>query len=689
MAENQNYSFLEVISESEAASKGINISDKLSHSLLKTIRAYSTVKMARNDALFVVGSEVFEAKDVSNQEVIQALKRLVNESIVAQLFKLHYHTEEAKIKLTPCFVSLGEEDKDSVKDIYYELIRLSASSLETYLQTVSGFDPDGFWSDMQIDLSLEGNRPPAPTRLKSSIVRLFEPVHAGSFEVMPSMDMLNAMARDIEMELVSRGRVVRIPMYGLMPIKNDSILGRFESASDFMKSRLIPLYRENSQLGGELDQIDMEEAEYYSDEFAPRTSSFTCKRAAALSRVMALPIARFPEGTTAPSRLERAPGMLAIATLQVLETLADEKYKEKHREENQKELAEIKNQMNNPQASWDQMILFFTDSEYEGLSPAIREGLNTDRNILYGTWEEPGVTIHVFLRNDPYAFRSLVQGMSLLPPSQHWQVLALRHILDLNDDHYENLFEDKAFVQLYGKLLRQVYTGYMPFLHRFLLSIGITFLQDRAFTLAKEKIRQQQNMRSLENRERSVQAAKEREEEKKKKIRNLKKKSTVSLIIQELDRHYFEQFRIPSIHDLRSKFSDYDQSSFQELLKKEQFQMVSVRKGEDPEDRVVLYPLDQDWRVRFDRLKRVVERIVHTIESSGKEDFESKLMMDRAKKVASFLDRNRSGAGASQKILKQAKQEVDPYERFGEEIKKFEKQNATPDLAETEDERDS
>lgn len=663
------YPFLEILSESEAAARGVVLSERLIHALYKTIKISSGAKSARRSALYTIDISPLDMDDPPKIEKLAVLRKLIREKLVVQLFRLD-HQGGMKLNVVSCYASIGEDERNEINEIYRETVARSVESIERLLGSFPPFNPGVFKKELDFDLNTEGDLSPDPGAISSSIPGVFDGITPGRFDIVPSAELLDITKKDIAEELVTRGRFITIPGYGLMPVMEPSLLERFHTAVEFMDERIIPLYRNRGNLQNRLEKIKLEEATYTLDEFAPGTASFAARRARALAEAMELTI------IDENRRNIRLPGALTVHTIIALENRANEKLKEKKNEENNRLLSELKSKMLDPAASWEQMIVFLTESEYIKLPPVVREGLASDRRILYGTWQQPGQIIHVFLRNDPYAFRALVTGMVKLPGEYYWQVLAMRHLLDRYDEHFENLFRDPEFINLYGKLLRNVYISHMPWYHRFFLWLGVGFVQDSAFQYAKRKIQNQQISRSVLNKKTADKERARVENERRTKILGFKEKSTVNTIVEQLDRFYMQLKKIPSIVDLVDYLHDMDTARLREILIKENFQILPVKKDENPDNAIVLYPVDNQWRNRVVKLRRVAEEIKESLKSRPDGDFEKRLIESRLEKLTKKLNRSVSdlGKATSQDIS----EEEDPYRRFEAELKSYEEKSQKP-----------
>lgn len=654
------YAFMEMLPESEAIAQGINLSDRFLHAVYKAVRSLSDPSHAKRRNLFTIESEVPDLNQIARKDLAMILKKMTGEKLIVQLFRIEYQEGEATCRVVPCFVGFTDDDRNHVSEIYSILLESSVESLERYLKSSPAFQQDAFWKELELDLKSEQR--PDPSSMPISQVDLFKSLNPAKMEVPPHGDLIPRFRRDLENELVVRKKIVKLSMYNHMPVREEDAGIRFDTAADFLQSKVLPKYKNRGDLKRRLEAVALEEASYYQDEFAPHSSTFPASRAKAIHEVAG-------DGKGSDGRY---PGALAVDILISLENRAGESFREKMRSENGRILTDIRGRLLNPRAAWDDMILYMDDKDFENLHPDVRRSLQDDKKLLTGNWEQPGGTIHVYLRNDPYAFRTIVAGMTDVKSEDAWKVLAMRHLLDKYDEHFENLFQDPDFVRMYGKLLRTVYMNYMPFWHRLLFLLGIHIFQDAAFAAAKKLIDEEQIRRANKNQEWSGQRKKQKEEERKKTLNRFETKTAVNRILERLDDFYFEKVRVPSVVDVYSSLEEKEETieAFMTFLKKEGFQILSIKKGETPGDAILLYPMDHEWRVRSARLVRNLERVKEEREKIGEDDYENRILLERSRKVIKHAMES-SSARQSRTSLKGGSGK-DPYGDLQREMEKRE-----------------
>ena len=226
------YEFLNLYHESEAVARGANLMDKVNHAVFKAIQAQSTANNARANNLFTVQHEVPDIINMDQKALVGILGRLIGDGVVAQIFRLDYDADASRVDLVPCFIAHQSEDSDELAQLYSETILRSAHALEFLLAARSSVSRAAILNDLQTDFDSE--KDPPIESLPASIINLFDVVHASRFDVLPVPEMLKRSTQDMQDEIIKRGKVVDILNFGLMPIKEETLLDRVESAREFL-----------------------------------------------------------------------------------------------------------------------------------------------------------------------------------------------------------------------------------------------------------------------------------------------------------------------------------------------------------------------------------------------------------------------------------------------------------------------
>lgn len=184
------------------------------------------------------------------------------------------------------------------------------------------------------DLSAESGLP-GPVQSVLLDIRGF--VNVPLFDVVPDPDMIAAVIEDIEEELVSTGRAVRLPGYGLLRMVRTNPVERFEMISEFLIDRVIPKYRSRGNCRKELAQIAVEEAIYQIDRFAAPAVEFRVRRAMEVKKAV-----------WSPEMAERFPGALAVEAIIAMAPVVKDKYQEAWQTQNEQVIDGIKKGLQGP-----------------------------------------------------------------------------------------------------------------------------------------------------------------------------------------------------------------------------------------------------------------------------------------------------------------------------------------------------
>lgn len=651
--------FLETVSLQTAIARGANLSDKLTHTVYQAIRQASTLAAVRNNSLFTLDSFVMDVTNLTRSDLRKIVRRLLADQIIVQIFRLEFMPERRELRLIPCFIGNPQEDHDSLYRLFTEANYHSQVAVETYLESLPQITQEQFRADLETDLNSE--RTPTADQIPASVVNPFAIVHPGNFDIVPPADMLNHVLDELKGELIRKGRLVDVINYGLMPLRETEVLMRLEEAGDFLIRKVIPRYKNRGNCKRDMEQITLEEAGYRADPFAPETGDFIIRRAATIKKVVL--------STPLPGGGIRFPGSLTVESILALETHSAARYRIRERGRLNQTVKDFKSNIQEHGANWLDLIRFVDPKEIRRIPPEAWRNLLDDSELLHCEWEFSEHTIHIFTRRDPGVFRTLVFGMIELPERENWKILAMRSLLEKyeNEPGFRDLFRNPQFVAGYGRLLRQAYMRYIPFFHRILFLLGITFFQDRAFQIAKRKIQMEQDVLESINRERALVKEQEIEEEKKLRMQQVVNMGRTNKIVDALDQLYIEKNVIPTVADVRLAVPEIAHQEFNRLLKTGKFQVLSTGREGDPESALLLYPVNFEWRNKAGRIRKVLDRIFAETEGKKLSEPEEKKRA-AAKQVQKFL------AKADSRTPVEKEKRGDPYALFEKELRKLGKE---------------
>ncbi len=659
MSVQQKYTFLELMKEADAVARGANLTDKINHSVFRAVKSMSTVENAKQNALFTPDMQVPGVVNLTKKDLLAVLNRLISEKLIAQIFRLDYEPGGG-IKPVPCFIAVPGEERNTPMQLYTETLFASIRALELYMDSQPPATNEQVWKDFETDFSLD--RAPAPSEIKSTIVDLFSGIHAGKFALVPPAELLSTTMSELEDALVRKGRAVKFLDYGLMPLREQEIALRFESAADFLTANVIPKFKSKGNVKKELEAVAIDESMYYSEEFASQSGDFTARRAAIIKKTL---LAEPTRGKGA-----RFPGALCIETILALEGQIRGKYHDKWRSEIARLHNEFRGSLLKPGGAWKDRIVFVDEKEVTSYPEEVWKRMLDDAELLHGVWERAESTVHVFVRRDTATFRLLVTGMMNLPLHVQWQVLAMKSLLEKNESEFAELFDDPDFITQYGALLRLVYVSLIPWYYRIFILLGLNWFQDRGFQIAKHKIMSEQRILEEKSKLRAEMRAVQLREEKQLKTARIRDLEVSNKIIEKIDQFLMTDSKIPSVSDIKASLPEIEEGSFQEILKRENFQIVQYGKGGD-EQNILLYPLNHEWRVRCARIRRVMDRIKNLKPwDPGGPDKE---IADKIKLILKHVSKTENQTAAEVSA-------DDPYKRFEKELNKQKQKNSLPDF---------
>ncbi|MBX7058562.1 MAG: hypothetical protein K1X75_10900 [Leptospirales bacterium] len=648
------YPFLDLLKESEAIARGANLSEKIPHTVFKTIQSLSTTIGAKRNALFTAATPVPEVINLTRKDLLHVIGRLASDRVVTQIFRLDFAPGEG-LQLVCCYIAQPVDEKDTIYHLFSETAALSARAVGMMLDAIPSATAQSVRRDLENDLRLE--KQPQPGDLPATIVDPFVGVHASKFDLLPAPELIQRSVEDIRDLLLRNNAALELLNYGLMPQRETETLLRFETAAEFLLEKLAPRYRGLGGLKSQLEDIRLEESARNLDEFAPPTAQFSIQRAQAIKQA-----AQSDAGT----RGGRFAGQLAAELIAALGPACEIAYQARHKAEIEKKIAEIRDRLTRGGADWRNRILFLNEEARDRMPAEVFRAISQDAALLYSVWQRRNEGLHCFAARNSDAFRQLARGMGSLSYDECWQALAMRSLLDVYEKQFPDLFEDPEFLREYGRMLRNAYVHYMPWYYRLLLQFGITWFQDRSFQLAKRAIAAEQQSLSAQNEARAASRREQREQELKDKRLKIAHSSQANRIAEALDQSYIEQNLIPSVGEIRRLLGEPDDAAFREFLAREGFQLLAPARDQPAEEAILLYPLNHEWRVRAARLRRTVDRLLQAESSTAPE------MLARARRLLKRLNRPE---GATTEAAGDAGQ-GDPYQRFSDELDRFEKRSS-------------
>ena len=652
------YKFLDLVRESDAITRGSQVGEKNHHALYRLIRRLSSIDMIRTGQIYTLETPIPEltAANLTRKALSSILKNLIEDRLITQLFIIR-PGKNAVFEAVSCYIALPADDLVPIGQLYYEMILKSVANIEEVIKQLPVYKHEDIKKDLEADFAARGA--PPFDKLNRTILDPVRIIVPGIFDFVPDADLIRFGKADLKEELIRRQLFAELFEYGLMPLKKEEISLRFEVAGDFLTNRLIPHYRDRQNLKAELEAIYVEESAYYLDPFAPRNADFIVRKATAMKKNLI--------GQSQGERI-RFPGLLAIEQILQLAPFIEELNRDQDKRDIQEGLSDIMNRLRSIDSqNWQDMALYLDEDEVDEIHPEVFKQLLSARDVMNSSWETTKGTLLILARKDRQIFEGLVNGMAASEGVENWHVLALKFMIEKYESDFPNLFQDEGFRSMYGRLLRKVYLRYIPFYHRILIYLGIGIFQDGAFQTAKDRIMEEQNRLAVRNKQRKETQMQKRLVERRERLAKAKDLGAIMHINEKIDA-CFRNGELPTASRLAKESSGMEPAALLDFLKRNSFQMLPL---EDGDDSIVLYPLDQNWRVRSARLIRLLD--------SWKEKQSDDTNLDRALFYQSLprirrllLDRGVAG--------QKKRDEEDPYEKFSKELKKHKEQAPDADL---------
>lgn len=657
MTDSGNYTFLQIVPEGVAVSQGASLSDKTIHTIYKTIQKLSTLNSVRANQLFTLETVVPGTLNLSKIEIKNALRRLLDYGLIAQIFRLNLSPGSSQITLVPCFISSSpEEGEDKALRLFHAVKTQTASLIEAYLDSLPPIAVETIKRDMETDIN--SSVPLRAEDIPGSVVNIFSVVDKKNFEIVPPRELLHETVRELTLELVEHGKVKELENYGLLAIRKNEIINRFQAADEFILKKVIPRYKDKGNLKRELSRISTEESLNKLSSPDDYAWKFAVQRAAAIKEAV-------QNSSLADSNL-RYPGALAVETVLKLGDLADGQFAELRQKRNAEMVQEFKDQLETSSLDGHPGICFVERGDISKFPAEVWQSLLRDTSMRNGEWHLRKSTHTVFIFSNLDSLRQLVKVLSYLSSADSWKILAFDFIFtrEISSSPFKELFNDASFEEEYNNLIQKAALEYMPWYFRIFALLGLNIFRSMALEIAHNKLHYEQSLLKIKNRDRYESLDKKEREERREKMDQLKKMAGIMQIIEILDRFYMNEKNVPTIKLVRRKMPDIEQEEFDKLIREGNFQILPGGKEEDPINRILLYPVDYAWAVKRNKLRKVLDEILGgTTQTLSNEETNN---VDAARRVQKYIEKKKSIG------RKEVEPDGDPYQEFAVELHKFE-----------------
>ncbi|MEQ8353144.1 MAG: hypothetical protein RH862_16825 [Leptospiraceae bacterium] len=587
--------FLQLRTEAEAMARGANLSEKIPHAVFQTIRQFSHTDQLKSGNYFYIGYHIPQLGTLEyGQSGIQdVLEELIKERLITQLFLIKFDPTAHGLKLIPCYIARPEDARLTTEQLYKDLLMQSVDSIESYVKTSPGLDRQSMLKDLELDFKSE--RPPPPEKLTSTLFSPLQALDPANFDFVPNSELIHHATEILTEELLRRKIVLPLVEYGWMPVRAEELIRRFEIAQEFLNQTLVPHFRSQRELYSEIKSIQSSEESYYLDGFVRKTADFGFKKASAVKKHLMSGI----------DRKNRIAGSLTLEIILGLHRDAEKAYEEIWKMDRDREYKEVRNSIVGSDVPLAERLKFFEEEDLAEITPEVWQRIVSGVDFLHATYERSNGTCNVLTRNDVALFPPLVKMLLSANSEEHWKILAFRALIDRHEAALHSLFYDTEFLDSYGQLLRKAYWSRIPWYFRLLLLLGLRGFTDSAFQGAKKRISEEQENLSTRNQKKRDTADRQRIIQRKEKAAQAETMEFARRIIDIVDRSIYEEHLPPRISEVAALLPDGHR--LESFVESHGFKTV-----EHGDSKLLLYPIDFNWRGRSARLRRFLEKQLET-----------------------------------------------------------------------------
>ena len=474
------YNFINILTENQGASQNVNLSDLTSNSLYRAILKISDMDRARHHSLYTMDTSIDELGDLRRRKILYYLKRLRDDRLIAQIFCVKY--ESAVLKIEPCYFAITNiETADS---IYRESIQASANSIQTMLQKIQDITDSVIEDVLKADL--EGKHINEKT-YPHFILDFFKSLRKENLEIPPVENSIETIMEDINYALLDTNKFTRLENYGIIQSRKDHITKYMKVAEDFIIDKVLPHYeKDNETLSTIVEQLSLEEKFNNESKSVVFASNYILRLTQVINE-FALKNRKKEKDT------KKYPGLLAIEMILSFNDKAEAivnsiaKKKESQIYENYYEKI-IKNSN-----EWQDNLLIISTEEKDNMSLYTWESLTQNKKLGYVKWEFVDESKWLFLEINEKKVFNIIIAMDKEANLQSFFALMLREIFDKYQNQFYRLFDDPVFLEVYSRILRNVYSIYIPWYYHILLYFKLNFFLDIAYKCAKEFILKEQH----------------------------------------------------------------------------------------------------------------------------------------------------------------------------------------------------
>ncbi len=617
------YSFLKVRKEKEAILMGINPTNKHQHELLKLIRSLNTIQNAGKGMLFTLKNAYLEQLQIDLKTATNNLTQLVNNLLITQVPVLEYDSINMKLNSVCYYLTHPAEDKSySIYMIFEELVAYSFHAVKKWYENREPLSKELILKELSWQYAAKPNEEYSGNSI------IFEPrkkIYSASVPILSPPEMIDYIIQAVTHQIYEANMGIDIEGHGILLFKPGEVLDIFEAASEFMMQTMLPVLLDEFSSKFRLEPILTEKQVYELDKSTRKTSKYLANIAREIKSILS-------QNTQNPLRF---PGSLTLEIITKLESLADEKYAGKWREECDKIKRDFKKNITTPSNKWNNLIEFIPQENVFNYHPEVWKELIHDPDLFYTKWQIPKTTMHVFTGKEIGFIRTLVLGMTGLQNQDLWKAQALKNIIETNEKRLRPLLIDPKFTVIYNELVRRIYIQYIPWYFRIFLYFPLNIFMDSFIEDAKKKIILEQEALTKKNDANNSKLQAEYAKEKVEIQERLKDQLLVNSIKATLDSFLMKEKRLPILDEVKQLY--LDEGRFNRVIKKFNFKIIKVSTKGVEDVEVLLYPAGTD----FGEKKKMIQESLNSIVTEKNPHISTnydKASYERAQKLLEILN---------------------------------------------------
>lgn len=608
----QNYRFLEIFRESEATHRGINLTEKAVHFYYKTIKARSTPSSIKAAETFHYFSAPDDSTETTEEFRHESLAFLQKEQLVVMLPFLRYNPSTSLLEMEPVFIGMRDEGEAEIQDVYQAIIRFSVESIRMYTSSKSNSSSERILSDLDYDY--RSSELPGPGELNYTVLTPFSEVRPDNFPFTPAGGVIESFIKDCKIDLLENRILTEVPAFrGYLSLMEEESLLRFDTSSTFLVDHVIPRYENQPDLRKKFKDVELKETEAQLEDFPEKTPAYAIQRSMILRD-------HFRQVHSGEERW--FPGRLAVDSILKLDGLIQEFYQKRERTKREAQKEKLIEEIISHTSGFLPYARFYTENEKGKIHPEVWDSLQSDHRLLHSRWETRNGTMHLLIDSRMDSIKNLIKKLTSHGPSESWKILSIHHALEENPELFEQLKVSYDFRANLNAVLQKTSVPYMPWIYRILFKIGIPLFLQSGQKIARKRILQEQDSLMEENRRRA-RLRKEQEKKAREEKRNaVDRMGLMNQITGVLDVYYFERNVIPTIADLikevsEGELSESPPSAVRQAITRGGFQLITVNESDPVDLRLVLHPLDHEWKIKEVHIYRSLEKIFQSTADKG------------------------------------------------------------------------